>query len=92
MMLLQTFDRSVDSLQSKYRELKKLAKKESSEAKRDLVLTGNKRLRSKTVETLRDTNMLLQLRHRMGSPATGFASKHCKYLCKQTNLNSVKKK
>lgn len=54
-----------------------MARKESSEAKRDLVLTGNKKLRSKTIETLRDTNVLLQLRSRMGVSATGFQSKHC---------------
>lgn len=75
--IFQKVDRSIDSLQSKYKELKKMARKEMSEAKRDLVQTGNKALKSQTVEALRDTNMLLQLRSRMGVSATGFQSKHC---------------
>lgn len=58
-------------------ELKKLARKEISEAKRDLAATGNTKLRSKTVETLRQSNSLLNLRTRMGASATGFNSKHC---------------
>lgn len=75
--IFQTANRSVDSLQSKYKELKKLGRQEVSEAVRDLVKTGNKPLRSKIVETLRDTNVLLQLRSRMGVTATGYPSKHC---------------
>lgn len=55
-----------------------MARKESSEAKRDFARTGNGRLRSQTVETLRETNMLQQLRDRMGVSANGFLSKHCK--------------
>lgn len=76
-LIFQRFDRSVDSLQTKYKLLKKMARKEVSEAKRDLVKTGNKNLSSRTVETLRDSNLLLQLRDRMGASATGFQSKHC---------------
>lgn len=74
----QKFDRPIDSLLSKYRQLKKMARHESSEAKRDLVKTGNTKLASQTVNTLRDSNMLLQLRSRMGPSATGFESPHCK--------------
>lgn len=55
-----------------------MARKELSEAKRDLVATGNKRLRSTTVATLRESNSLHELRSRMGASATGFTSKHCK--------------
>lgn len=54
-----------------------MARKENSAAKRDLVQTGNKPLNSRTVDTLRETNTLLQLRSRMGATATGFQSKHC---------------
>lgn len=67
-----------DSLQIKYRHLKSLARKESSAAKRDLVKTGNEKLESQTVNALRDSNVLSQLRTRMGASATGFQSTHCK--------------
>lgn len=69
--------------------MKRLARKEVSEARRDLVQTGNVPLRSRTVETLRDTNALQQLRHRMGVSATGFQSKHCECLCKQFLIFSL---
>lgn len=70
-------DRSIESLQAKYKQLKALARKELSEAKRDLVKTGNRKLNSSTVNALRDTNILQQLRTQMGASATGFQSKHC---------------
>lgn len=76
-IIFQKCDRSVESLQIKYRHLKSLARKESSAAKRDLAKTGNEKLCSRTVDALRDTNMLQQLRYRMGATATGFQSKHC---------------
>lgn len=77
-MLYQIADRSIESLQFKYKHLKKLARNEKSELNRDMVKTGNKPLQSKTIKALRDSNMLLQLRNRMGPTATGFQSKHCK--------------
>lgn len=61
--------------------MKSLARKRMSNAKRDLVQTGNKQLSTHTVNTLHDSDMLLSLRSRMGATATGFSSKHCKYLC-----------
>lgn len=75
---LQISDRTIESLQVKYKQLKRMSKHELSEAKRDLVQTGNRRLSSKTVDTLRDSNVLLQLRNRIGPTATGFQSPHCK--------------
>lgn len=75
--IFQKCDRSIDSSQFKYKQLKNLARKEISDAKRDLAKTGNKKLCSSTVDALRDTNMLQQLRSRMGATATGFPSKHC---------------
>lgn len=67
----------MESLQIKYKDLKKMARKELLEAKRDLVKTGNKPLKTRTVESVRKTNVLLQLRSQMGVSATGFQSKHC---------------
>lgn len=66
-----------------------MAKKEMAEAKRDLVKTGNKELRSKTIQTLRDSNALLGLRTRMGPVATGFHSPHCEYNFITKNLRTI---
>lgn len=85
---LQKCDRTIGSLQSKYKNLKMKARKQISEAKRDLVRTGNKQLSTRTVDTLRDSNMLLALRERMGATATGFQSKSCKYLFVYNTINS----
>lgn len=81
--IIQVCDRSSDSLQSKFKELQKLARQDESETKRDLVQTGNKRLRSRTIDSLRETNILVELRKRLGATGTGFESKHCKqfYFC-----------
>lgn len=57
--------------------MKKLAKKAESEMKRDLVETGNKKLRKSTVRELQNSNSLLALRKQMGPTAFGFHSKHC---------------
>lgn len=54
-----------------------MARKVVSDAKRDLVQTGNKKLRPSTVRTLQGGNALVALRSRMGSTATGFKTKHC---------------
>lgn len=54
-----------------------MSKKDKSETKRDLVKTGNKKLRSETVKSLQESNVLLQLRNQIGATATGFQSKHC---------------
>lgn len=80
--IFQVEDRSIDSLQAKFKQLKKMARQEQSEARRELVQTGNKKLSSRTVESLRETNTLQQLRNRMGPTGTGFRSPHCK----QTHL------
>lgn len=57
--------------------MKKLAKKAESEMKRDLVKTGNKKLRKSTVRELQNSDSLLVLRKQMGPTAFGFQSKHC---------------
>lgn len=77
-LYFQTEDRSIESLQTKYKQLKRMSRQELSETRRELVQTGNKKLSSRTIESLRETNMLQQLRNRMGASATGFRSPHCK--------------
>lgn len=77
---MQVADRSIEQLQSKYKELKKKAKHELSEAKRDKVVTGNRELRDSTIKTLRDSYELTDLRKRMGVSATGFTSRHCELI------------
>lgn len=57
--------------------MKKLAKKALSDAKRDLVQTGNKQLRTSTVRTIQSSESLLALRKNMGPTASGFQSKYC---------------
>lgn len=69
--------RSISQLQSKYKELKKLAKKTKANAARDLKQTGNVRLQSSTIRTLNDDTDLLALRGLMGPTATGFRSEFC---------------
>lgn len=76
-MYSQVDNRSIEQLQSKYKELKKLARKATSNMKRDLVETGNKKLRSSTVREMQSSTALLALRSNMGPSATGFESKHC---------------
>lgn len=75
--IFQTANRTVDALQSKFKDLKKLARKEGSRARRDLVQTGNIPLHSRIIKCLRDTNVLQQLRLRMGPSQSGFQSEHC---------------
>lgn len=74
---VQVDDRTIPQLQSKYKELKKNARQIFSNAKREIARTGNKTLRSSTVDALKDDGLLL-LRKQMGPTATGFNSKHCK--------------
>lgn len=57
-----------------------MARHEKAAAMRDLQQTGNKKLQSSTVASLRDSNVLQQLRARIGATATGFQSPHCKYI------------
>lgn len=55
-------DRSIENLQSKFKELKRIAKKQTSEMKRDIVLTGNKKLRKSTLRELHNSDSLIALR------------------------------
>lgn len=57
--------------------MKKLARKITSNAKRDLAQTGNKNLRSSTVRAIQTSECLLVLRNNLGPTATGFKSNHC---------------
>lgn len=75
--LLQVEDRTIDKLQSKYKELKKNARHVLAKAKREVAQTGNQNLRSSTIKSLNDDTMLL-LRKQLGPTASGFQSKHCK--------------
>lgn len=45
--------------------------------KRDLVATGNKKLRKSTVRELQNSDSLLALRASLGPTATGFVTSHC---------------
>lgn len=67
-------NRTIQQLQSK---LKKQARQAVSNMKRDMVETGNKNLKTSTIETLNNENSLLTLRKQIGPTATGFQSKHC---------------
>lgn len=64
-------------LQTKYTNLKKAARQAVSEMKRDIVLTGNGKLRASTTRELKNSESLLIFQQRMGPTATGFKSKHC---------------
>lgn len=66
-----------------------MARKELSEAKRDMSETGNKKLRSLTIEALRDTNSLQKLRSRMGVSAIGFQSSHCECILLTFGLDLI---
>ncbi|XP_031635462.1 uncharacterized protein LOC116348570, partial [Contarinia nasturtii] len=70
-------DRTIDQLQTKYKALKKDARKVGAKVKRDFSKTGNKPLKTSTINLLEGNNPLLQLRARMGASGSGFASKHC---------------
>lgn len=70
-------DRTVSQLQSKYKTLKKQARKSNADMKRNLSETGNKQLRHSTVRELQNNVNLIALRKSMGPTATGFKSKHC---------------
>lgn len=78
---LQVENRSIEQLQTKYKSLKKQARTVSANTKSDYARTGNKPLLSSTTNALQQNSFLLALRARMGASASGFASKHCKYLC-----------
>lgn len=75
----QKCDRPIESLQVKFRNLKKEARTEKSETKRELVKTGNKPLSTRTIKALHGSDVLQQLRLRMGATASGFVSTHCEY-------------
>lgn len=45
--------------------------------KRDIVETGNHKLKSSTINAMNDDSLLL-LRNQMGPTATGFKSRNCK--------------
>lgn len=70
-------ERSVEQLQAKYKDLKKVARGMASGLKREMAQTGNRPLRSSASRELRNTDTLLALRKQMGPTATGFESKHC---------------
>lgn len=75
----QKCDRPIESLQVKFRNLRKEARTEKSETKRELVKTGNKPLSTRTIKALHGSDVLQQLRLRMGATASGFVSTHCEY-------------
>lgn len=71
-------NRTINQLQSKYKDLKKNARQVVSQVKRDIAQTGNKPLESRTVRALSvdSSSMLLALRKQIGPTATGFQNKY----------------
>lgn len=80
---LKVENRSVEQLQSKYKDLKKGARQIVSKMKRSMSETGNKKLDADTVRVMNENSLLLSLRNQMGPSATGFHSQHCEYRYKQ---------
>lgn len=88
--IMQVQDRSIEHLQSKYKELKKNARQVIANMKRDVAQTGNKNLKPTTVKAINNETLLL-LRKQMGPSAAGFKSKNCESF-DQNNRNLLCKK